>query len=543
MFRKILASVEEQNISISQWILALSGVLFIRFLLECLSNHLDNFNITNFIVAQDASTTLHFVLFFLVCLLGLILILDLLVGYKSAYKVILYGSIIIWFAPIFDIISTGGSGALMTYSFGGGKKMFLEYLSFFTPHITQGLTLGIRVEVLIILLGLGFLVWQLKRNIKIVIATVLISFTFIFILLSWPSFIYTVSHPTAFTATSAEVINFVQSSIADSNIKFNAVHANLSVRTYQAYYDLGFDKLLAQFFFLLTFIFLAIIFYRLDKQKFLAVIRNSRIERVFFYLFLLTVGMFYAYWRGFGHLSNWADILSLIVLTISWYSAWMYAVHTNDIVDQSIDKISSPDRPLITREISPVEMKQAGVVWLLVAIFGAFSVGYVPLFFILIFTAAYYIYSANPLRLKRIPVLSSFLISCACLATVMAGFFFLSENKTSVIFPVGLAMGLIVIFTLAVNVRDIKDIEGDKLAGINTLPVIFEKRGRQIVGIMLGLSFLLVPIVLSNPLLVIIALPTSIGAFWLAVRKPYKEIYIFLLYFIFMVLLVLFKSL
>lgn len=90
--------------------------------------------------------------------------------------------------------------------------------------------------------------------------------------------------------------------------------------------------------------------------------------------------------------------------------------------------------------------------------------------------------------------------------------------------------------TLASNARDIKDVEGDKKAGIPTLPVIFGKKGVEITAALLGFSFLLVPIFFANYYLYFLALPAGFLAYKFATRKPYREIYIFLLYFAFLAL-------
>lgn len=256
------------------------------------------------------------------------------------------------------------------------------------------------------------------------------------------------------------------------------------------------------------------------------------------YLTLLFIGMIYSIKLGLGGIYNWVDIMSVIILAISWYSAWMFAVHTNDITDVKTDSVSNPSRPITSKKLDVIEMREISYIWLVLSLFGSFSVGYCTFFLNLVFTAAYYIYSVPPLRLKRVPILSSFLISIACLSTVLAGFFFLSISKVAITFPVMFAVGIVTIFTLAVNIRDLKDVAGDKTEGINTLPVLFEKNGRKIVGILFSLAFLLVPIFLSFYALYLIAIPASIVGYILVMRDPYQEKYIFDLFFVFLVLLV-----
>jgi 4-hydroxybenzoate polyprenyltransferase len=80
-----------------------------------------------------------------------------------------------------------------------------------------------------------------------------------------------------------------------------------------------------------------------------------------------------------------------------------------------------------------------------------------------------------------------------------------------------------------------KDIDGDTVENIKTLPVIFRKNGDKIVGALLAASFILVPVVFSFYSLYILALPAAFIGYKITTRKPYKEKYIFFLYFYFLV--------
>ena len=144
-----------------------------------------------------------------------------------------------------------------------------------------------------------------------------------------------------------------------------------------------------------------------------------------------------------------------------------------------------------------------------------------------------------PLRLKRVPVLSSFLIAVACLVTILAGFFFASADKKIQTFPIFASMGILVLFTLEANFKDMKDIEGDERDGVLTLPVLFKENGSRVVGVCLALSFLLAPIFLSFYALYILAVPSAIVGYKLVTKKPYSEKPIFMLHFIFLLGLVL----
>ena len=93
-------------------------------------------------------------------------------------------------------------------------------------------------------------------------------------------------------------------------------------------------------------------------------------------------------------------------------------------------------------------------------------------------------------------------------------------------------MGILIMVTLAIQFKDMKDVDGDKQDGVITLLTLFPKNGPKIVGLCFALSILLIPIFLSFYFLYVFALPMAIIGYRLIVKKPYKEKPIFVLRFI-----------
>jgi len=523
---KVFDYIKRQDISISQYLLGLLGIIFVRYLLEVISSPTPNHNIP-----LDPSTIIHYGLSYIATVLGLACIAIFLTKDRlNVLKVILFGSTLLWLGPTLDLILTLGKGSTILYIFSTPKQLLVDFFNFFGPQVT----LGLRIEIFVIILLAAAYVWASERNVKKTILAGVLTYIFIFFIFAIPSLIYIFGN----TAISPNpninsVISTLTKDIFNSNIVYNTIDPTLSFGTPFRAFELGFNKLISQIYIILSFIFGAFLFFKTEKDKFITIIKNSRPERVLFYFTLVAIGMGHAFKLGLGEASNWIDYMSIIVLAISWYSAWMFAVHTNDVVDESIDKISNPERPIPEKTMHGEEMLQTSYIWLALSLLGSYSVGYFPFILNLTFTMAYFVYSCPPLRYKRIPILSSFLISIACLSSVMAGFFFLAKDKTMTDFPALLSIGIILIFTLATNIRDIKDIEGDKKEGIYTLPVIFANHGRKIVAGMFALSFLLMPYFFSSYTLYIFAIPASIVGYFIVVRNPYREKYIFYLYFVF----------
>ena len=263
--------------------------------------------------------------------------------------------------------------------------------------------------------------------------------------------------------------------------------------------------------------------------------RNVRIERVLFFLSLLFLGMFYAYLGGYGKLSSPIDLLTLLCVSLSFVSAWLYAIHVNDVIDIEIDTVSNQQRPLIKGELTVNEMDQVGYLWLAITLLGGWASGFFSFYMLLVFVAAAYIYSQPPLRLRVIPLLGSFLISIACLTTVLSGFFFVSLNKEIRTFPPSISFEILIILTLIINIKDIKDKDSDKKAGIGTLANMFGENSTKVIGLCFAFSILLIPFFLSLYSLYVTAIPTALMGYIILNKKPFVEKHIFILGLVFVI--------
>ncbi len=534
VIEKILKKIEDQPVSISQWMVGFVGIIYIRFLLESLSSRT-----VSGLALTDPFTLIHFGLFFLVVALGIISVLAYFSkNYNGAPKLVLFALPIIWFGPLFDIITKNK----VTYEYISDThlKLFFDFIKFFSTSPIKGASFGLRLEILLIVLGIGWYVWIRRKKIYLSFTAIFISFILIFLTCSIPGVINTFAHiNSGDNSVYIKTGDYIAEIMAKSNIVHNTYRETFaSLPTYRIL-ELQFNKLLTQILFIISCLFGTIWFWKTQKQKFLIILKNSRPERIAFYLSLLFFGMGIAFINGYGVLNSYVDILSIICLCFAWVGVWMYAIHVNDITDVETDKISNSNRPIVQKQITHEEMTQTGYIWLVVALLGSWSAGFYPFFMVSVFIATSYIYSVPPLRLKRIPILSSFLISIACLVTVLAGFFFVSFDKKIEAFPSLFAIGIVIVFTLAINIKDMKDVGGDTIDEVNTLPTLFKKNGAKIVGSCLALSFLLVPIFLSIYTLYIFAIPASIIGFKLVTKKPYKEKLIFILYFAFLASIVL----
>jgi 4-hydroxybenzoate polyprenyltransferase len=522
------------DIGVKDWLLAFSGVVFIRFLLEAISNPS-----TSGVIASDPQTLVHYSLFYLVAAMGSIYIIDFFTnkGVKTA-NFMIFLLCFMWLAPILDIIFSKSKGFKLEYVFDGGLGLIKDFFNFYNPFLSHIATPGIRIELILLFLGMSWFVWQITKNLRKAVTAFVASYIFVFFISTLPGVVYTISSLISGTPIMQRGASlYLTNLIFHSNIVFNSIHATLIPISYDRFIEIGFDKLMSQFYFIFLCALLFLWFWKNKKDALVAILKNSRPERAGHYILLILLGMWFAFVSGFGRVSSWVDILGVICLIISWYSIWIFSVNLNDCEDLSIDKISNRDRPLVQKTVTEKEMSQSALIFLGISLLGSWSVGYYPFFMCLVSIATSYIYSANPLRLKLVPMVSTFLMAVASLASILAGFFFISQNKIFYIFPPLAMLGILVCYTLLFNVKDLKDVEGDKTKGSYTIPVIFgEKMGQKIIGIMFALSFLLLPIFFSDAILYVLSIPASIIGYILITKFPRKEKSFFILYFVYILL-------
>jgi 4-hydroxybenzoate polyprenyltransferase len=525
--KRNIDQIENSNFTITTWLLGFSGIFLIRYLLESFSSR-----VQDGVFPFDLSAILHVAIFFLTVIVGTISIIIFVSGENKVYKTVLFGLPIIWIAPIIDIVLSGGRGLLMTYIRDTHLNLLFDYFTFFGTDLNNGATIGMRIEIACILFFVGLYTHLKGHNIKKIALSVFLVYTFGFIIASLPGTIFTLNNLAVGSQPAQKVILYFSNLIFTSNLYHNTPY--IINQNWIKSFEIGFDRLMSQILFLITIILSYYTLKKINAKKFTSIIKNVRTERLNFYTLSILSGAGYALITKHGITPHLIDFLGLTCLIVSWVGLWMQAVHQNDIEDIEIDKISNKNRPLVKNELSINEMADTRNLWLVIGIIGAFLAGFYPFIMSIIYIATSYIYSCPPLRLRRYPIIPSFLIGIACLATILAGFFFISVDKGTQNFPVNLALGIVLIVSLAINFKDLKDVEGDKANNILTLPIIFGRYGSSAVGICMALSILLVPLVLSFNFLFIFAIPISIASYYVCIQKPFKEKHIFGLRFIFL---------
>ncbi len=494
------------------------------------------------------ATFLHIPLFYISIITSLALSIFYFgkLRFNQAVNLAIFFSPIITLPPLIDLLLSGGSGFGIAYLFFDNfKEALFDFITFFGKFSGIGVTPGLRVEITLIIIGFTYLIYIRNRSIIRTILGGLFCYAIFFFYASFPSFFAILFGQNNLFAPSGvnnrPILVFLNNLFSSSLV--GSIHSlnNLPLDNILLA-DQQFDILVSRILWLLLVFQAFWLFYLAQPQIFNTWRKHLRWERVIYYLAIVILGIFLGLRVSASVPSfNALDILGLIILFILVALSCWLAAGLNDLSDVKTDSINSPDRPLVKGAIT---VKQQNLICLFLFLFvvaGLATINYLVLILFLLFQAVYFIYSVPPLRLKRIFGLSSLLVGANALIMTMAGFYFVSPIQKISFFPKHLLALVLFAFTLAVNIKDIKDYEGDKTEGIKTIPVIFgPKAGKIIIGSMAVIALWLVALVTTVKGIAMASLIFSPIFFILITRKDYEEKPIFSAFFIYVIVCIIY---
>jgi 4-hydroxybenzoate polyprenyltransferase len=531
MLQRLWKSIDATELSVGGWILSFIGILFVRFFLESYSSPASIGGVTlNFL------TGLHYALFFSATSFTVLLVLCIVAPQHRllSLKVSLYGTGLIILAPLFDLIFSGGKGAGLRYLFDASQNIFLNFITFFGPNLTNGATLGVRLEILIIMVVVGIYVWHCTHSWMRSVVSALLTYTIIFLFGALPLIVAVIGEGHA--VSSAAFSNFYLFSIKNSVLIHTLVEPMYIFKNVQGLYGTFFNSITGQIFLFISLIVGVSTFKIIFPEKLHAIIKNSRPERLFYYISLFILGIALCYYFKQQILWNWVDILCFITLLISIKCAWLSSIFFNDVADAQLDSISNQSRPIPSGHLTLRESTQIGIIFLIVSYASAFLIGTTQGFLIVFFSLLAYIYSNKPLRLKRLFPYNTIIMALAGLSIILLGFFFITPAQNMQAFPFIWLVGLFIFLFCICPVRDLKDFQADAEEKIQTIPVMFgEARGRVLVATLAVLALVLIfPLLVNDLRLFILTLPLGFYAFHILTMKKHPERSAFSIFFVLM---------
>lgn len=502
--QKSLTEIENAPISFSLWLGAFLSIILARLFIE---SWIAGFSRTDpeFLFAEFTHTFLFFLFSYLLFLL--LLKRASRVSLKTASNVLLLGFLIILLPPIIDHIISRGAGFWSFYTFDSLSGLLVRFFTFFGDRPDIGITYGVRVEVaLSLFLFCVYIFKKTKRLIHSIVWT-LLAYCLFFLLGTFPSWIaiLTLGFQKGFFNVGAPEI--AQMFLTPEIILSRGTPELLSVLNIKM--SIVYGVLLSALIPLLGFFSF--------RKETLSLAQNARLPQILYHGGLVCLGAGLAILLSSKIFQpSFFDVLAFLLLIISVGFAWLTSVVTNDLFDIRTDRITNTSRPLITKSLSPNAYRQCGWVFfgaslLLAGITIPFAIP-----FLLFYQALAWSYSAPPLRLKRIPLVATFVSALASILLFFLGFLALSPTNSIATIPNRIIILLLSAYTLSLPIKDLKDLQGDKKDGVYTLPIIFgETKGRLIIASGIFFSFMLSVWAFNDPSLTFPAILFGALAFWI----------------------------
>lgn len=464
--------------------------------------------------------------------------------FKNTFNLLTKIMLFVLSVPLFDILFKGIEGTRPPIYLIISKSDFISYFfKIINPLSEQGITLGQHIGAYAIFITLAFFIYKKTKSWLKSLLSIFLGYAILFFDAIIPSIINIFSNrdllfdkeivPYFFMLQNSWIANMVKIVPTDFSNFF------LQTEVLNTWHEI----LLARFFWIYVVIEILIIFFLSNKRAWNILRHNLPKERIIYWTIISIIGIIINQ-RMFGDIlfSNPANFITLAVFFLLIVLNIVLAVFINDAEDIEIDKISNPSRPLVKKEFSPQEWNLVQTVLLIIIVLGLLTLNNATAFLLIFAQAAYYLYSARPLRLKRHFLLSSVLIGFATVFVAMAGFFLVSPDQSFFVFPVKAMLILGLSYALVSNLKDIKDFEGDSHEDIKTIPVVFGlKNGKRIIAILCALVIVAVPIILKLNTALLFSVFIAAFLFYLFTKEKYQEKYIFLVIFLYIVSLFIFS--
>ncbi|KKP78390.1 MAG: hypothetical protein A2271_03390 [Candidatus Moranbacteria bacterium RIFOXYA12_FULL_35_19] len=471
----------EKGAGLSVWTLGFLGMIFFRCFTEqflALAKPLAPYEVV--------VEYIHNFYFFSLAILLIWLFLSAILkeNPQKLSGVLIYSLLFLTFPPLIDMIKTGGEAYWSFYLFSAPRDLLWQYATVF-GHLPSAIVyFGTKIIFVATVAVLFFLVWFRTKNFLKSIFTAFAVYSILFFLGAFPSFFYYLYNfifgTKKFLDIKAfEIFEFFGSLDKMAGIDFQNIKYAVAYRLDFIYY-------------IALVSLLAILFYWMDKKKFIAVVKNFRYPQLFYHSGLLFIGLAVGAWNYQQNFKlDLFSLLAVAVLFISVWLAWKASVVVNDLNDFAIDAISNPERPLQQGIFSREEYANFGWACFILSILGGISIGFPFAVLLITYQVVAWVYSAQPFRLKKFPLIATFISSFALLLILFLGYILMSDNQTFHTLSPRIIFLMLIVGTISLSIKDFKDIAGDKKDNIWTIPVIFgEKKARLIVASGIFISFI-----------------------------------------------------
>ncbi len=409
---------------------------------------------------------------------------------------------IITLPPLIDALSGGGYRLRYIFSW---KDVGEVLVGFFNPFVKlHGITYGMRLEITLAMVGLGLYAYLSRRRIMDALLTAVATFFVLMFIGSLPGVLVGITgYREAFRSASL---------LPDDTLRYALL------------------ELLALTLGLVAFLFM----YRREVAPKVLLLRWQKLP---FYLAMGLVG-FVLGWKIGSHLwphpfANPFDYLAVVGLLLALTSAHHFGVLINDYFDVKIDEVNRKGTPLATGVLSLREVKVIAATLFVLSLSLFLSLNWDAFILGLALIGLAWVYSAPPIRTKRLYILGTLTLGLIALFCQYVGASLWTMEKTLIVYPTDVALATLVGVSLGFMVKDVEDEPGDRMFGVRTNYTLFGMEvGRWISGLFTGGVFIVIPLILGLPKAMVFAVPLAIAAGFVASRRRFHEYVLWTLFFL-----------
>ncbi|MCK4635722.1 MAG: UbiA family prenyltransferase [Candidatus Moranbacteria bacterium] len=469
-----IEKIESQPIKFEIWLILFIAIILIRIFEEVILNIRD-VQTDNFIF-HDLIHIL--VVFAFVNLLAYFIFKKTLnLNSRAFLNISIFGTFFLSIIPPFlDFLFSLNNKMINFYEFYSLKECLINFFTFLQQDPFIGTTPGQRIVIFLSMIVAGLYTFIKSKKIAISFLNFFLFYILFYFVSTLPSLITFFIKGWDSTASDVAALFFAPTDFLNQpTFSINIVLHKKMIFTYVI---------------LLTFTSFIIF---IKNKIFREIIKNIRPIQTIYHLGLFSIGLGLAVIFGEASLNlNFLNNLALIVMILNIVVMWFSSVIINDYFDENIDEISNQNRPLVKKIIEKNDYLKIGVVLFLMAIILSALINFSITILLCIYYALTLAYNIPPLRLKKIPLVATFISALASMVIIFTGYLMIIPENNLQNFPLIIIYLLLITFTISLPIKDFKDIVGDKKNGVLTIPVIFgEKMARLIIGINIFISFML----------------------------------------------------
>ncbi len=502
--QKLFERIETLPLTLGSLVTTFTAIVFVRIGIE---NYLESFPF-RFADQYFSFFSHHFLTFATIFISALPLVAwSGQVDIRKAARVLIVGFPIIWTPPIFDKIISHGIGLWSFYSFDSLTGLLYRYITFFGDKPDIGITYGVRFEVGIVVFFIMLYSWIKSRSIIRTILSGLVFYTTLFLIGVLPSLVTILLLGPSQGFLTVSEYDVAQLMLSPAPLFFLNPPDLTSVLAIKM--SLVYGSLIVPLISMVSFL--------KARNSFLAFFHNIRLPQLLYHIGLFSIGASLVFVYGESSARNdLFHITGVVVMILAVSCAWLTSVVVNDLRDIAIDRISNPHRPLVTSAIDTSTYQTIGILLFGASILLAGLVSTQAALLLVLYQALAYLYSADPLRLKRLPIVATAFAAMASLLILFIGFIVFSTEKNISALPNSIPLLLFFAYLTIIPIKDFKDISGDRADGVGTLPVLWgEARAKHFIGAAIFTIFTLSPFILSLHSLSLLGLFFGTVGYWI----------------------------